>query len=114
MKFQLNVMIKDFDVMKKVYTAQKMDALDKMFKDFKELDSTVKKLDAKIENCALKEELDKLSIKMDDYTTLHQFGTLKNDMKNKVGQEDFRQVVIDCADLQKQIKKYTLLEQTSS
>ena len=51
---------------------------------------------------------------MDDYTTLHQFGTLKNDMKNKVGQEDFRQVVIDCADLQKQIKKYTLLEQTSS
>ena len=48
MKFQLNVMIKDFDVMKKVYTAQKMDALDKMFKDFKELDTTVKKLDTKI------------------------------------------------------------------
>ena len=110
MRFQLNAVINDVDVLKKVYTAQKMDEIDTTVKKCKDIEYELETLAHKLENSVTKEEHEQLNCKFEAYATQQSVNILKTQMLNLVPQEDFRQLVLELSQLQKDLNKYSLIE----
>ena len=68
-------------------------------------------LNTKISDCATLNDLIKLENKFEEYTPLQYYVMLKNEMTNTVKTEDFRLHVLELADVQKDLKRYVLIDE---
>ena len=68
-------------------------------------------LNTKLSDCATLNDLIKLENKFEEYTPLQYYVMLKNEMINTVKTEDFRLHVLELADVQKDLKRYVLIDE---
>lgn len=82
MRFQLNTLSADLNMIKKIYTASRIDKIDTEIKKIKQLDFDVETMKLKMENKVSKNEHNELYQTIEQYTPLKNFKELLDDIRD--------------------------------